>query len=155
MLMPRTRNKISFNGQNIYVGIDAHLRNWTVTILTEHNFHKKFSQDPKPETLYNYLQRNFPGAKYHTAYEAGFCGFNLHRRLNELGVNNIVVNPADVHTTDKEKKQKEDARDSRKLAMTLRSGELKSIYLQRKMPILLQRSLHRITHLHSILRLLR
>jgi len=129
MLMPRTRNKISFDGQNIYVGIDAHLRNWTVTILTEHNFHKKFSQDPKPETLHNYLQRNFPGAKYHTAYEAGFCGFNLHRRLNELGVNNIVVNPADVPTTDKEKKQKEDARDSRKLAMTLRSGELKSIYV--------------------------
>lgn len=127
--MPRTRKEISFKGQNIYVGIDTHLRNWAVTILTENNFHKKFSHDPKPEVLVNYLQRNFPGADYYSAYEASYCGFNIHRRLIELGINNIVVNPADVPTTDKEKRQKEDARDSRKLAMTLRSGELKSIYV--------------------------
>lgn len=124
-----TSKEISFNGQSIYVGIDTHLRNWAVTILTENNFHKKFSQDPKPEVLANYLQKNFPGAKYYSAYEASYCGFNIHRRLNELGIHNIVVNPADVPTTDKEKRQKEDARDSRKLAMTLRSGELKSIYV--------------------------
>jgi transposase len=127
--MPLTRKEISFKGQNIYVGIDTHLRNWAVTILTENNFHKKFSHDPKPEVLANYLKRNFPGAEYYSAYEASYCGFNIHRRLNELGINNIVVNPADVPTTDKEKRQKEDARDSRKLALTLRSGELKGIYV--------------------------
>lgn len=127
--MPLTRKEISFKGQNIYVGIDTHLRNWAVTILTENNFHKKFSQDPKAEVLANYLQKNFPGAAYYSAYEASFCGFNIHRRLIELGINNIIVNPADVPTTDKEKKQKEDARDSRKLAMTLRSGELRGIYV--------------------------
>lgn len=130
--MLRTRKEISFKGQNIYVGIDTHLRNWAVTILTENSFHKKFSQDPKPEVLNNYLKRNFPGANYYSAYEASYCGFNIHRRLLELGVKNIVVNPADVPTTDKEKKQKEDIRDSRKLAMTLRSGELKSIYVPSK-----------------------
>jgi transposase len=127
--MQTTRNKINFNGQKIYVGIDTHLRSWSVTILTENNFHKKFSQDPKPEILFNYLQRNFPGAEYYSAYEASYCGFGIHRRLNSLGVKNIVVNAADVPTTDKEKKQKEDARDSKKLAMTLRSGELKGIYV--------------------------
>lgn len=130
--MPQTINKINFKGQNIYVGIDTHLRNWSLTILTESNFHKKFSQDPNPEILANYLKKNFPGATYHTAYEASFCGFNIHRRLIDLGINNIIVNPADVPTTDKEKKQKEDARDSRKLAFTLRSGELKSIYIPSK-----------------------
>lgn len=130
--MPRTRKEISFKGQNIYVGIDTHLRNWAVTILTENNFHKKFSQDPKPEILASYLQKNFPEADYYSAYEASFCGFNIHRKLIELGINNIIVNPADVPTTDKEKKQKEDARDSRKLAMTLRSGELRSIYVPSK-----------------------
>lgn len=130
--MPRTRKEITFKGQNIYVGIDTHLRNWAVTILTENNFHKKFSQDPKPEILVNYLQKNFPGAEYFSAYEASYCGFNIHRKLMGLGVKNIVVNPADVPTTDKEKRQKEDARDSRKLALTLRSGELKSIYVPSK-----------------------
>lgn len=130
--MPRTRKEITFKGKNIYVGIDTHLRNWTVTILTENNFHKKFSQDPKPEVLVNYLNRNFPGAEYYSAYEASYCGFHIHRKLTELGIKNIIVNPADVPTTDKEKKQKEDARDSRKLAMTLRSGELKGIFVPSK-----------------------
>lgn len=54
-----TSKKNSFNGQSIYVGIDTHLRNWSVTILTENNFHKKFSQDSKPEVLANYLQKTF------------------------------------------------------------------------------------------------
>ena len=127
--MPRTRKQISFKGENIFVGIDTHLKNWTVTILTENNFHKKFSQDPCPEVLYNYLKKNFPDADYYSAYEASFCGFHIHRKLIDVGIKNIVVNPADVPTTDKEKKQKEDARDSRKLAFTLRSGELKAIYI--------------------------
>ena len=30
-------NKISFKGQNIYVGIDVHLKTWHVTTLTERN----------------------------------------------------------------------------------------------------------------------
>lgn len=26
---------INFNGQNIYIGIDVHLKSWSVTIITE------------------------------------------------------------------------------------------------------------------------
>lgn len=130
--MPKVRNKISFKGQNIYVGIDTHLKSWTVSIYTEKNFHRKFSQDPKPEVLLGYLQRNFPDANYYSAYEASYCGFTIHRKLNELGIKNVVVNPSDVPTTDKEKKQKEDSRDSRKLGLTLRSGELNAIYVPTK-----------------------
>jgi len=40
-----------------------------------------------------------------------------------------VVNPADVPTTDKDRKQKEDRRDSRKLARALKNGELTGIYV--------------------------
>jgi transposase len=130
--MQRTRNKINFKGQNIYVGIDSHLRSWKVTIMTETLSHKTFSQDPEPELLAKYLHRNFPGANYYSAYEASFCGFGIHRELEKLGIKNLVVNPADIPTTDKEKKQKEDKRDSRKIAKTLRSGDLKSIYIPSK-----------------------
>ena len=130
--MPVARNKINFKGQNIYVGIDSHLRSWKVTIMTEHNLHKTFSQNPDPKVLAYYLRRNFPGATYYSAYEASFCGFGPHRELISLGVKNIVVNPADIPTTDKEKKQKEDKRDSRKIAKTLRSGDLKAIYVPSK-----------------------
>jgi transposase len=123
---------ISFQGQNIYIGIDAHLKNWTVTAMTENNLAKTISQDPNAGILFTYLQRTFPGGNYHSAYEAGFCGFSVHRNLQEYGIKNIVVNPADIPTTDKERKQKEDRRDSRKIARSLKNGELVGIYIPEK-----------------------
>lgn len=39
------------------------------------------------------------------------------------------MNPADIPTTNKEKVQKEDKRDSRKIAKCLRNGELEPIYI--------------------------
>ena len=127
--METQSNKIDFSNQNIYVGFDVHLKSWKVTILTEKVAVKTFSQDPKPEILYQYLKRNFPGGIYHSAYEAGFCGYWIHNKLLSLGVNSIVVNPADIPTTNKERVQKEDKRDSRKIARSLRNGDLKPIYV--------------------------
>jgi transposase len=127
--MERQSNKLDFTGQNIYVGFDVHLKSWKVTIMTDRLTHKTFSQPPQPKVLYQYLERNFPGGTYHSAYEAGFCGYWIHNSLKSLGVNSIVVNPADIPTTDKEKVQKEDARDSRKIARSLRSGDLTAIYV--------------------------
>jgi hypothetical protein len=49
--MQTQSNKIDFNGQNIYVGIDVHLKSWKVSIMTEKLPFKTFSQDPKPEVL--------------------------------------------------------------------------------------------------------
>jgi len=123
---------IDFNGQNVYAGIDIHLKSWKVTIMLGDREHKTFSQDPNAETLWNYLRKNFPGAVYHSAYEAGFCGFSAHRDLVGFGILNLVVNPADIPTTDKEKRQKEDKRDSRKIAKSLRNGELLGIYVPGK-----------------------
>ena len=120
---------ISFQGQNIYVGIDAHLKNWTVTAMAENSLTRTISQNPDAGILYTYLQRVFPGGNYYSAYEAGFCGFSIHRQLKEYGITNIVVNPADIPTTDKERKQKEDRRDSRKIARSLKNGELQAIYI--------------------------
>ncbi len=39
---------ISFQGQNIYTGIDAHLKSWKVTIMLDHSIHKTFSQSFNP-----------------------------------------------------------------------------------------------------------
>jgi transposase len=116
-----------FAGQSIYVGIDYHKKSWKVTILGQQCEHKTMSQNPSPEILANYLRRNFPGASYKAVYEAGFSGFKSCRALNELGVNCIVTHPADVPTNEKERLQKTDKADSRKLARSLRSGELKAI----------------------------
>jgi len=121
--------KLDFTDQNIYIGFDAHLKDWKVTIMTEDIVYKTFTQPPKPEVLYNYLKNNFPGGNYHSAYEAGFCGYWIHDKLVSFGINSIVVNPADIPTTDKERVQKEDKRDSRKIARSLSSGALTPIYV--------------------------
>lgn len=123
------KNNLDFENQNIYVGFDVHKKSWSVTILTDHLTHKTFSQPPKPEILYQYLSKNFPGGNYFSAYEAGFCGYWIHNRLIELGVHSIVVNPADVPTTGYERDQKNDPVDSRKIARALRNGDLREIYV--------------------------
>src|SRR5690349_974749 len=138
-------NEKTFEGQSIYVGIDVHKKDWKVTIMTTELSLKTFSSVPQAEKLSAYLKSNFPGATYYSAYEAGFSGFWLHKELIKLGINSIVVNPADIPTTDKERKQKEDLRDSRKIAHSLRSGQLKSIHIP-KDEVLNDRVLVRTRH---------
>lgn len=125
------KKALNFEGENIYVGIDVHLKNWYVSIMTEHLEHKHFRQNPDAGILYRYLQTHFPGATYYSAYEAGFCGFSVHYKLLSVGINNIVVNPSDIPTSDKEYDQKSDPVDATKLARSLRSGDLKPIYVHR------------------------
>ena len=120
---------IEFSGMNVYVGMDVHKKSWSVTILTDEMEHRTFNQPPSPETLHRYLHKQFPGADYHSAYESGFSGFGHHRQLVELGINNLVINPADVPTTGKEKAIKTDKVDSRKIAKGLRSNSLKAIHV--------------------------
>lgn len=97
--------------------------------MMERLYSSTFSQDPCPETLYNHLVTNYPGATYFSAYEAGFSGFWIHHLLTGYGIHSIVVNPADIPTTSKEKVQKEDAQDSRKIARSLKNQELQPIYV--------------------------
>lgn len=127
--MNKQSNKLDFSGQNIYAGFDVHKKDWRVTIMTDNLVLKTFSQPPKPEILHQHLVKNYPGATYYAAYEAGFCGYWIHNRLLALGINSMVVNPADIPTTHKEKVQKDDVRDSKKIARSLSAGELKPIYV--------------------------
>jgi transposase len=127
--MQAQSNKLNFEGQNIYIGIDVHKKDWKVCIFSEHLEHKQFTQPPKVEALKHYLTNTFPGANYYSTYEAGFCGFHIHRKLESVGIKNLVVNAADVPTTHKEKANKTDKRDSRKLGRSLRAGELTGIHV--------------------------
>ena len=122
-------NNGSWEGQDIYIGLDVHLRSWKVAILTESVSWKSFSQDPDPNLLVRYLKKHFPGARYRCVYEAGYCGFWIQRALSNLGVETIVINPADVPTTDKERVRKTDRVDARKLAQGLRNQRLRAIYI--------------------------
>src|SRR4030042_6676238 len=111
-MQTQVTKKIDFNGKNLFIGLDVHKKSWSVTILVEDLEHKTFTQPPDPKALYNYLQNMFPGGNYYSAYEAGFCGYGIHRELNDLGIKNIVINAADIPTIQKDKLQKRDHIDS-------------------------------------------
>jgi len=128
-MQTQVTKKIDFTGKDLFIGLDVHKKSWSVTVTVDGMEHKTFTQPPDPEALYNYLQRNFPGGSFHSAYEAGFCGYDIHRRLNSLGIENIVINAADIPTTQKDKLQKRDPVDSRKLARSLEKGSLHGIYV--------------------------
>ena len=124
--------KVSFKGQNIYVGIDVHLKTWHVTTLTESGYKYSFAQHSDAKELFDRLNKKFPEAHFKSAYEAGFCGFSAHYALTELGFENIVVHAADIPTTGKEKALKTDAVDSEKIAWALKRDELTGIYIKGK-----------------------
>ena len=129
MSITKNSKALDFNGQRFDIGIDAHDRNWSVTIRSNQLLLKKFSMDPSPRELSDYMNRHYPGGEYHSVYEAGFCGYWIHRELTEAGIKNIIVNPADVPTTNKEKIGKRDPIDSNKLSRELGNGSLKRIFI--------------------------
>ena len=122
--------KLDYRGQDIYCGIDVHKKSWKLTVSTLHTVSNTVSiERPFVENVKAYLEKKFPGGKYHTAYEAGFSGFWAQRALTKAGIDAIVVHAADIPTTDKQRDQKNDKRDSRKISTSLRSGELRGIYV--------------------------
>lgn len=124
--------KFSFKEQNIFVGIDVHLKTWHVVAITESDYKVSFAQRSDARVLFDTLNRKFPDAHIKSAYEAGFCGFSVHYKLTEVGFENIVINPADVPTSNKEKVTKTDAVDADKIARALKQGQLTPIHIKEK-----------------------
>ena len=122
-------NKIDFKGQDIFVGIDVHKKNWSIAIVVHGYLTEKFSIDSKPKILKRRLNVLYPNGNYHSVYEAGFSGYWADRELRRLGIDNIIVNPADVPTRSKERRRKTDRVDAIKLAKQLSVGNLEPIYV--------------------------
>lgn len=124
--------EIDFSNQHFFIGIDVHKKQWNVSIRTNNLALKTFSMNPEPEDLQKHLITHYPQGIYHSVYEAGYSGLWIDEKLRTLGIENIVVNPADVPTKAKEKLTKTDRVDSRKLARELENGILHGIYIPSK-----------------------
>ena len=106
--MPTTKlqNSSDFTGQRFYVGIDVHKKSWSVTIRSLNIQLEHFSQPPSVEVLINHLYKKYPGGEYYSGYEAGFSGTGIHEQLCSVRIHNIIVNAADIPSTDKQNKNK-------------------------------------------------
>jgi len=121
---------LNFKGQVFYIGIDVHKHSWDVQIRSAGLSLEKFKMDPHPEQLAVHLNKKYPEGIFNSAYEAGFCGFWIHYKLITLGINNIVVNPADIPISQKEKVTKTDCVDASKIARELEAGSLRCVHIQ-------------------------
>ncbi len=132
--------QVSFAGQDVYVAINVAIKSWKVCIYVGQLFHKRFARPPDPGALVQYLRRALPDARYHSVYEAGYFGFWIHEALGQLGIDSMVINPAAVPTSDKERRTKTDRVDATKLARSLANGELHRLYVPERRALEDQRS---------------
>lgn len=120
--------KYNYDNKNVYIGLDVHKKKYALTARCEGIVVKKDVIAACAEQLIQYVHNQFPGAKLYTAYEAGFCGFRLHRYLREQGINNIVVHPSSIEVAVRDR-VKTDKRDSMKIATQLEAGRLRGIHI--------------------------
>lgn len=125
----KIKEEVNFTGKEIYLGIDVHKKNWNVSVYLGDMFYQTFHQESDSKILHQYLQHHFSGGNYKACYEAGFCGFSVQRKLSSLGIDCIVVNPADVPQTVKGSLSKTDSVDSKRLGAALSKGFLTPIYV--------------------------
>jgi transposase len=90
---------INYEGKTVFVGMDVHKKSYSITCILEKTVIKKATMKASPEALVEFLKKYFPNALIKSAYEAGFCGFPLHRYLVENGIDNIVVHPASIEVS--------------------------------------------------------
>lgn len=117
-----------YTAKTVYIGIDVHKKSYSVTAVCDSQIVKKDRLPADPDMLAEYCQNKFKGAKILTAYEAGFCGFSLHRTLIKLGIDNRVIHPAGIEVAVRER-VKNDRRDSQKIAAQLAEGRLRGIHI--------------------------
>ena len=71
----------------LFIGIDVHKRQWSISIYTSTIHHRTFSQPPDPRALKSYIDKHFND--YQVDYLIPFkinCSMFVHRgsRYNEL-----------------------------------------------------------------------
>jgi transposase len=124
-----TKVTANFENQRIYVGLDVHKRSWNAAIYLGDYYVRNIHQPPSPQALHHYLVSHYPGGHYTCAYESGKFGFWIQRYFSQLGIECLVVNPADIPSTHKDEVYKTDSRDARGIGQALSNGLLRSIYV--------------------------
>ncbi len=121
--MQTNHGRVSFErapveaGVTIKLGLDVHAAQITVCRQCDGALPQpaqKFSWERAVE----WIERQIKGAqKVYSCYEAGPCGYGLHRRLTALGATNYVVAPQ--RWDERGRRVKTDQRDARELCNRL------------------------------------
>ena len=124
-----TKVKTNFSHHTVDVGLDVHKRSWSAAIFLDGLYVRSIHQPPSAHALEHFLKTQFPSATYRCAYESGKFGYWIHRALTTKGIECLVINPADIPSTQKDEVYKNDSRDARGIGQALAAGQLKGIYV--------------------------
>lgn len=116
----------------LFVGLDVHKKTISVAMVeaaagAEVRFYGTIAHTPDIiRALCRKLSRD--GQQLHFCYEAGPCGYGVHRLLMRLGHRCEVVAPALIPRKVGDR-VKTDRRDAMMLAQTLRAGQLTAVWV--------------------------
>ncbi len=116
-----------------YVGLDVHKDSISVAVASPGRGEPEQRGEiaNKPKTIARLAERlcaEFGGQCLLFCYEAGPCGFTIHRQLSDLGFECQVIAPSRIPKQAGDR-IKTDRRDASKLARYLRSGDLTAVWV--------------------------
>lgn len=122
----KTNNSLNPQEFDIFVGMDVDKRSISISVFSREGFLKSQKMPYSSVHLLNYMRRHFLGKRICFAYEAGPTGYGLYDDLVAAGHECLVVAPSQTPRAAGER-VKTNRIDSRKLAESLRGGQLKGI----------------------------
>lgn len=130
---------------DVFVGMDVDKRSISLTALSHQgeSIHRKVPYESK--NVLSLIERRFSGKRIAFVYEAGPTGYGLYDDITAAGFVCLVVSPAGTPRAASER-VKTNRIDSRKLAESLRGGELHSIHV----PSVPYRYFRHLVHLREI-----
>jgi transposase len=114
-----------------FVGMDVHKETIVVSVVEPFGGEVRYLGEFRntPEAVVKLIRQLRKGdANLSCCYEAGPCGYGLHRQLLEMGITNQVVAPSLIPRKAGDR-IKTDRRDSQTLARLLRAGELTPVWV--------------------------
>ena len=112
----------------VFAGLDVDHHSIAVTFSDHEGLLRSLRLPYSARQLLNYAWKHFPEQRVAFVYEAGPTGFGLSDELVSAGHPCLVVAPSMVPTAPGQR-VKTNRLDSKKLSLSLRGGELKSIHV--------------------------
>ncbi|WP_338926947.1 IS110 family transposase [Mycetohabitans endofungorum] len=118
------------NDSTLYVGLDVHKGSITVAYAINGGEVESMGKiGTTPTGIARLCKRlQSKAQQVRVVYEAGPCGYGLYRRLSKQGFDCMVCAPSLIARKPGER-VKTDRRDSIKLALSLRAGDLSAVYV--------------------------
>jgi transposase len=108
----------------VFIGLDVHREFFVASCTCEGVVVKRCRMPGIAEAVISRVSKEFSGASVRAAYEAGYSGFWLYRKLWTAGMECLVVHPASIEVSSRDA-VKTDKRDSLKIAQQLSAGRLR------------------------------